>query len=141
MFLSMAVIGAILGLKAAEIRAESKTGPAKFTPGGNDTINVAMGDKVKINATFNLIKLAGGTPVSVGAKVNNTAPVKMYYSYNVAFLDKDKNLIGCHHFNLFLDPGKSGTAGTFIQLPADQIARIAFYSVAFHESDKQIGSK
>ena len=40
-----------------------------------------------------------------------------------------------------MDGGKTGGAGTFILLPAAEISRIAYYSVTFYESDKQIGSK
>jgi hypothetical protein len=42
---------------------------------------------------------------------------------------------------LAVEAGRENTAGTFIQLPRDQIGRIAFYSVAFHESEQQIGIK
>jgi len=140
-FLIRALVCLIFGVSTATVQAQSKTAAAKFTPGGTETYNVSLGDKVKLEATLKLIKLGTGTPISCKATVNNTASVKMYYSYNVAFLDKDKNLIGCHHFNLFLDPGKQGGAGTFLQLPPDQISRIAYYSVAFHESEKSIGSK
>ena len=55
--------------------------------------------------------------------------------------DKDKNLIGCQNFLVSVEAGKENQAGTFIQLPRDQIARIAFYSVAFYESDQPIGEK
>ena len=130
----------ILGMNSSALHAQSKTGAANFTVSGSESYNVKLGNKVKLDATFNLIKLGAGTPVSVKASITNTASVKMYYSYNVAFLDKDKNLVGCQHFNLFVDPGKQGSAGTFIQLPSNQIARIAYYSVAFYESDKQIGN-
>ncbi len=141
LFLMAALVVALLGVNPATLEAETKTAEAKFTPAGNEMVTVTLGDKVKLDATFKLIMVGTATPVSVKATVNNTANVKMYYSYNVAFLDKDKNLIGCQHFDLFLDPGKQGDAGTFLQLPPDQIARIAYYSVAFYESDKPIGAK
>jgi len=65
----------------------------------------------------------------------------MNYAYFVAFLDQDKNLIGCQSFNLFVQPDKQQNAGTFIQLPPEQIARIASYSVAFYESEQAIGKR
>src|ERR1022692_2726250 len=132
-YLIGALVCLIFGANTATVQAQAKTAAAKFTPGGNESYSVSLGDKVKPEATLKLIKLGTGTPISCKATVNNTASVKMYYSYNVAFLDKDKNLVGCHHFGLFLDPGKQGGAGTFLQLPPDHIARIAYYSVAFHE--------
>jgi hypothetical protein len=137
------VIGlALLLIAQAPILAQThtKSGAAKFSVGGAE-VNIALGTKVKLKTTLKAITVGPATAVSVAGTVNNTASVKMNYSYNVAFLDKDKNLIGCQQFNLFLDPGKDGRVGTFINLPPDQIARIAFYTVAYYESDKQIGTK
>ena len=122
-------------------QADFKTGEAKFTGVKRETIRVALGDKLKLTAEFQMIEVGRLAAVAVPAKVKNTANVRMHYSYNVAFLDKDKNLIGCQNFLLTVEAGRENTAGTFIQLPRDQIAKIAFYSVAFHESDEQIGSK
>jgi len=136
------VLGCALAVATAGgASADSKTGEAKFTAPKKESVKVSLGDKVKLDAEFQMIEVGALAAISVGATVKNTADVKMYYSYNVAFLDKDKNLIGCQNFNLPIEAGKNGTAGTFIQLPRDQIAKIAYYSVALHESDKQIGSK
>jgi hypothetical protein len=136
------VLGCLLvAATAGSARADSKTGEAKFTGVKKETVKVSVGQKVKLDAEFQMIDVGTLSAVSVGAKVKNTANVRMNYSYNVAFLDKDKNLIGCQNFILSVDANKDGTAGTFIQLPPDQIAKIAYYSVALHESDKPIGSK
>jgi len=75
----------------------------------------------------------------VSGNVKNTTNAKMFYSYNVAFLDKDKNLVGCQNFALDVQAGKEAATGTFIFLPREDIARIHSYSVAFYESDKPIG--
>ena len=128
-------------MSAESARADSKSGEVKFTAPKKESVKVSLGDKLKIDAEFKMIEVGAQAAVSVGAKVKNTTDVRMYYSYNVAFLDKDKNLIGCQNFSLSVDPGKGGQAGTFIQLPRDQIAKIASYTVAFHESDQQIGMK
>ena len=122
-------------------RADSKTGEAKFTGVKRETIRVALGEKLKMTAEFQLIEVGQLAAISVPAKVRNPTKARMHYSYNVAFLDKDKNLIGCQNFMLTVEAGRENTAGTFIQLPRDQIGRIAFYSVAFHESEEQIGIK
>ena len=122
-------------------QADSKTGEAKFTGPKQEAVKVSLGDKLKLDATFQMIEIGQLAAISVQAKIKNTTGVMMYYSYHVAFLDKDKNLIGCQSFPLQIAANRSGTAGTFIQLPRDQIARIAYYSVAFHESEKQIGIK
>jgi hypothetical protein len=139
--LSILALACLLAATTAQARADSKTGEAKFTGPNNETVKVAVGDKVKLTAEFKQIEVGKLAAVSVGAKVKNTAGVRMYYSYNVAFLDKDKNLIGCQNFMVSAEGGKEASAGTFIQLPRDQIARIAYYSVAVHESDQQIGMK
>lgn len=139
--LSTLLLAALVAATTApSARADSKTGEAKFTGVKRETVRVALGDKLKLTAEFQVIEVGQLAAVAVPAKVKNTARVRMHYSYNAAFLDKDKNLIGCQNFMLSIEPG-NGTAGTFIQLPREQIARIAFYSVAFHESDQQIGIK
>jgi hypothetical protein len=140
-FLVAALGCLIIGVNVAALQAESKSGKAKFTPGGSEAVNVTMGSKMKLDATFKVISIGPSSAVSVKGTVKNTSGGKMYYSYFVAFMDKDKNLIGCQNFSLFMDGGKDGLAGTFIQLPPEEISRIAYYSVAFYESDKQIGSK
>jgi hypothetical protein len=136
------VLAAVLAATTADgARADSKTGEAKFTGPKKESVKVALGDKLKLNADFQMIEVGALAAIAVPAKVKNTTKARMHYSYNVAFLDKDKNLIGCQNFMVSVEPGRENTAGTFIQLPRDQIARIAFYSVAFHESDQQIGTK
>src|SRR4029450_2985020 len=126
---------------SAPTRADSKTGEAKFTGVKRETVRVALGDQLTLTAELQMIEVGQLAAISVRAKVKNPANVRMFYSYNVAFLDKDKNLIGCQNFQVSVEADKENTAGTFIQLPRDQIAKIAYYSVALHESDQQIGSK
>jgi len=140
--LSLLVFASLLAtFTPARARADSKSGEAKFTGPKKEVVKVALGNKLKLDAEFEMIEVGQLAAVSVRAKVKNTTGMMMYYSYNVAFLDKDKNLIGCQSFPLQILPNRDGTAGTFIQMPRDQIAKIAYYSVAFHESDKQIGIK
>jgi hypothetical protein len=131
----------VIATSTPRAHADSETAEAKFTGVKRETIRVAAGKTLKLTAEFQMIEVGRLAAVAIPAKVKNTANVRMYYSYNVAFLDKDKNLIGCQNFLLSVEPGRENTAGTFIQLPRDQIARIAFYSVAFHESTEQIGTK
>ena len=136
-----AVCGLVLGTSAGPAAAESKSGEVKFTGPKAESYKVSMGEQVKLDVEFKQIQVGAQTAVGVSGKVRNTAGVKMHYSYNVAFLDKDKNLIGCQNFTLFLDPGKDGPVGTFINLPPAEVKKIAYYSVAFHESDQLIGTK
>src|SRR3712207_3489889 len=114
LFAAAALCGLILGTSAGPAAAESKSGEAKFTGPKAESYKVSLGDQVKLDVEFKQIQVGAQTAVGVGGKVRNTAGVKMHYSYNVAFLDKDKNLIGCQNFTLFVDPGKEGPVGTFI---------------------------
>lgn len=135
------VIGCLVaGVTVGSAHADSKSGEVKFT-GPKDSVKVSLGEKLKLEAELKTIEVGTQAAVSVKGTVKNTTNARMYYSYNVAFLDKDKNLIGCQNFALQVEPNKDGAVGTFIQLPRDQIAKIAHYSVAFHESDKPIGTK
>jgi len=124
-----------------DVHADSKTGEAKFTGPKRETVKVALGDQLQLTAEFKMIEVGQLAAISVPAKIKNPTKNRMHYSYNVAFLDKDKNLIGCQNFHLAVEAGRDSTAGTFIQLPRDQIARIAYYSVALHESEHQISAK
>ena len=89
-----------------------------------------------------MIEVGRLAAISVNAKIKNTSSERMYYSYNVAFFDKDKNLIGCQ---VRSTPGwrerRQHRRDVHPSSPRDEIAKIAYYSVALHESDKQIGTK
>lgn len=140
---SLAVLlgGVLLAALVGPASADSKSGEARFTGPKKESVKVTAGDKLKLEAEFQQISIGELSAVRVRATITNTAAVRMHYSYNVAFLDKDKNLIGCQAWNLELAAGKQDAAGTFIRLSPDQIAKIAYYSVAFYEGDKPIGSK
>ncbi len=133
------IVCVILGTFASNAAAESKSGAIKFTGVGKESVDVAMGDKLKLNVSFKQIKVGEISAVSVNGSVMNTATERIRYAYFVCFLDQEKNLIGCQHFGLGVDGGKKGMVGTFIELPPREIARIASYSVAFYESSNAIG--
>ena len=69
----------------------------------------------------------------------------MYYGYYVAFFDKDKKLIACTSFGggqmAKLESGKETTIGNVIQLPVQQLKKIAFYQVTILEDEKEFGSE
>lgn len=138
---ALLLAGLVIAVSGGVGQAETKTGEAKFTAPKKELIKVEMGGKLKLNVELKMFELGARAAVSVSGKVKNTTDAQMHYSYNVAFLDKDKNLVGCQNFALSVQPGKEGSVGTFIFLPRDEIAKIAYYSIAFHESDMPIGSK
>jgi hypothetical protein len=135
------VLGCLAAGVMAAADADTKTGEAKFAPGKKDPVKVSVGKNLKLDAEYQLIDVGGQTAVSVRAAVKNTARTRLHYAYHVAFLDKDKNLVGCQSSMLSVEGGKEGTAGTFIPLPPEQVSRIAYYSVTLYESPKPIGSK
>ncbi len=119
--------------------ADHKTGEIQFTGPMKEKIKASAGEKLKLTVEFKQFELNGRSAVSVNGNIKNTASTKMYYSYNIAFLDKNKNLIGCQNFVLDIEAGKTSPAGTFLFLPRDEIGRIYYYSIAFYESDMPIG--
>ena len=126
---------------AAEQR-ENQGGPIQFSGGlRTKPTRLTMGKSIKLEAELKAIDVNKTWGVSVGGKLTNPTDQKMFYSYQVAFFDKDKNLVGCQNFTHWVDPHKTVQAGTFISLSADQIDKIASYSAVFYESDTQIGSK
>jgi hypothetical protein len=129
----------LVGVLAGFTLADNKTGEVKFTGPNKENVKVSAGDKLKLEVTLKQFDLNGRAAVSVSGKVKNTTDTKMNYSYNVAFLDKDKNLVGCQNFALDVQAGKEAGVGTFIFLPPGDIARIQYYTIAFYESADQIG--
>ena len=139
LFGAMALGCLLTGATARPAAAETKTGEVKFTGVNREAARVTAGDKLKLEAGFQQIDVGGVSAVSVHGMVKNTTRMKLHYSYNVAFLDKDKNLIGCQNFAHDVEAGKQSGAGTFIFLPREEIAKIQYYSIAFHESANPIG--
>lgn len=135
--LSAAVLVCVVG---GFTRADNKSGEVKFIAVNKEAAKVSGGDKVKYTVALKLIDIGGGSHIQPLGTVKNTANVKMHYSFQVAFLDKDKNLVVCHSFTLFLDPGAQGTLGVPIAVPKAEIGRIEYYSIAFHEGEKSIGN-
>lgn len=126
---------------ALAVDVDSKSGQVQFTGPNSGHAKVSLGKRIKFDPEFKQIHIGKGNAVNVGAEAQNTTDQKVFYSYHVAFLDKDKNLIGCQAFNLWIDASKKARIGTFIALPPEQIAKIASYSVVFYEDDEQIGNK
>jgi len=120
---------------------DTKSGEANLQE--KQELNVSLGDKVKANCTYYIVPdFFGKKVVAVQANVKNTSQKQMFYGYYVAFLDKDKNLIGCSSFVgdlAKLEAGEEGYIGSVIQLPNDQIERIAFYQVSLWEDEKEFG--
>ena len=145
------IVGAaILLLSAAPLAwSETKSGEAnlqelKDQDVAKKAIKVSLGDKVKAECSYYIIPdFLGKKVVSVGARIKNTSGKLMYYGYYVAFFDKDKKLVACSSFGgsqiAKLDPGKETYIGNVLELPPDQIKRIASYQVTLLEGEKEFG--
>jgi hypothetical protein len=125
---------------AAE-HVDSKSAAIKFGGVTAKPVKLTMGDKIKLDAELKFGEVGKQTAVSVHGDVQNTTDQKIYYSYQIAFLDKEKNLVGCSNFTLWLDPGKKGGAASFISLSPAQIEKIAFYAAVFYEDADPIGTR
>jgi len=58
-----------LGIPDGRSYAESKSGAVRFTAIGKESVNVTLGDKLKLDATFKLIDVGGISAVSVSGQI------------------------------------------------------------------------
>ena len=78
----------------------------------------------------------------LGLKLKNTSGKKLYGAVYIAFFDKDKNLVGCSsRTGIILDAGKQMFVGSVLDIPPEEMDRIASYQVKIYEADKEIGKK
>jgi hypothetical protein len=140
--IACAVAAALFAAPAAfALDIDSKSGAVQFAGSSKPGVKVSLGKRLKFEPEFKSFKIGKGHAVEVGADAHNSTDQKIFFSYHVALLDKEKNVIGCQNFTLWADPGKKVRIGNFITLPSEQIAKIASYSVIFYEDDEQIGNK
>jgi hypothetical protein len=127
---------------------ETKSGEAMlkelmFQDVAKNAVKVSLGNKVKADCSYYIIpNFLGRKVISVQARIKNTSDKLMYYGYYVAFFDKDKSLVACSSFAgslAKLDPGKETNIGNVIEVPVDQLKRIASYQVTLLEDEKEFG--
>jgi hypothetical protein len=141
-FALVATLVLTLGSTAFGVDIDAKAGAIQFSGPSNKGVKIKLGKRLKFEPEFKYIQIGKGNAVNVGGgDVENTTDKKIFYSYHVAFFDKDKNVIGVQNFSLWIDAGKKARIGTFIALPPEQIAKITSYSAIFYEDDEQIGNK
>lgn len=146
-FYSILAVGVLLSSLCACAHAESKGGPvklaeSKFGPPDNAPA-VEMGKTVKLTAKFYISDFFGSKVISAGAKVKNSGTTPMFYSFHVAFFDKDNHLLGCTSQASFgdqgLKPGDETQLGSLlVMLPADELKKVTSYQAAFYESEHKI---
>ena len=105
--------------------------------------NVKTGKQIKVEGQFRVSDFFDSKVVMATDDAVNTSKKDLYYAYFVAFLDKNKNLIGCASQVASMSPLKAGAKNQFgmciIPLPESEIKKIAYYQLVFIESEKKIG--
>jgi hypothetical protein len=109
-----------------------------FTAGG---FKEEFGTALKATSNWYVGEFAGQETLFAGVTVTNATDRPMYFEYYVAFLDKDKKLVGATGEPVSgeegLKPGKAmRTVRCQIHLPKDKYKEIAFYQAVLYESDK-----
>ena len=133
----------IIGLMCSMSQAETKSGKVELQV-LKDNVDVpvaaTLGTSVKVVCRFYYDgNFFGSSVVSGNAQLTNTSKEKVFYSYNVAFFDAQKNLVGCaseNSGNQALKPGESTATGSaLIFLPPDAIKSIGSFQVTWFETN------
>jgi hypothetical protein len=135
------LLGAILLCGPARLAAETWSGTADFSDAKKPPIKLTVGGGVKFETNFHRFEFGGKTSLAANGTLKNTSGKKLHVALYVAFFDKDKNLIGCGNRLTILDAGKDLVAGNVIEMPAEQMEKIASYQITIYESEKEIGMK
>jgi hypothetical protein len=127
--------------------ADTKSGPISLqesrfgVPEG--ATKIELGTTVKLVAQPHISEFFGRKIINAGASVENTSSKPMFYAFNIAFFDKDNQLLGC------VSQGAMGTKGIeagqkfdlgscIIPIPPEQLQKVASYQATFYESDSKI---
>jgi hypothetical protein len=103
---------------------------------------VALGDKLKGEASLEIRDWFGGKAITGQLDVENPTDASVFLSYHLAFFDKDGVLIGCATQNMEIEAGESTSiGGAVIQVPAAQLKQVASYQIAYYEDAKAIGQR
>ncbi len=134
-----------IGVFLAPAFAETKSGTVdlKGATYKAPTPEVKLGSKLDATCGFYVTDFGEGRNyLAARVKLHNTASIPMYYSFHIAFFDKDNNLIGC--MSQSAEAVRSGLApdertelgNCLAPVPTDQIAKIKSYQITYYESDK-----
>jgi hypothetical protein len=131
----------VLLLAAPSVRAaDPKSGAADFT--GNKHLKVTIGKGLKLETDFHRFEFGGKTALAANGNVKNTSRKKLYGTLYIAFFDKEKNLVACSdRTTITLDAGKQTFVGSVLEIPLEQMNKIASYQVRIYEGEKEIGKK
>jgi hypothetical protein len=141
LLLSCVVVISFAASAFAAEQSETKNAAIKFGGITSKPTKVEFGMTVKFEAELKPVDVNKTWGLGVGGRIENPTDKKIYFSYQIAFFDKDKNLVGCYNYTHWVDAHKNVLAGSFISLSAEQIDKITSYSAVFYESESQIGTK
>lgn len=127
--------------------AVSKEGPCKLKKSQafdeSDAVKVEVGTGIKGVCKFYVTDFFDAEIIDAGIQLTNTTNKPRYCYYNVAFFDKDDQLVGCASQGTSgdgLGAGKTMISGSLlIPLPKGLYEKVVKYKIAFYESDKEIG--
>jgi hypothetical protein len=126
--------------------ADTKSGPitlqeSTFAPKGGPKIE--LGTTVKLVAQPHISEFFGNKIINAGATIENTGSKPMFYVFNIAFFDKDNQLLGCvsqgEYGTKGVDPGQKFDLGScIIPIPPEQLQKVVSFQATFYESEKKI---
>jgi len=139
-YLSGLLCGAVLLSLPVRLTAETKSGEVTFTD-DKKHVKLTVGEGVKFASDFYRFTFSDKTALAANGILKNTSGKKLYGALYIGFFDKDKNLVGCATRIFFLDPGKDLPTNYVIELPTEQLEKIASYQITLYESEKELGKK
>ena len=104
---------------------------------------ITIGDKLKAHCKFSIGEFFGKKVINAGADLENKSKKTLFYSYNVAFFDANKQLIGCASQASMMGgvaPGKKTQLGScMVSVTKEQLSKVKYYQVKLYESEKEVG--
>jgi hypothetical protein len=138
--LAVFLIGVPLLTAPSALAADPKSGAADFT--GTKHLKLTIGEgQLKLETDFHRFDFGGKISLAANGSVKNTSKKKLFGAVYIGFFDKEKNLVGCSSQRITVDPGKQSFVGSVIEIPTDQMNKIASYQVRIYEGEKEIGKK
>jgi hypothetical protein len=131
----------VLFAVTGRLAAGPESGPADFSD-AKKHVKVTAGEGIKFESDFYRFEFGGKVSLAASGNLKNTTDKKLHGALYIAFFDKDKNLVASgSRTSITLNPGMQLLAANVLELPAEQIDRIASYQITIFESDKELGKK
>ena len=110
-----------------------------------NVVTISLGEDIKLTCNMYIDDFFEKKIINAGAEIHNTSSDTMHCSYNVAFFDKDKNLVGCAAQNSFgdgLGPDEKTYLGScLISLPHALFEKVKYYQIVLYTGKKEVGKE